>query len=335
MGSTLMDWTQVLSWTYFTALLTSAIRLATPLLLAVLGEIITERSGVLNLGLEGVMSIGAVTGFMTAYFAKAAGLGVASPWIGLVAGTVAGMVMGLVAAGLTVTLKVDQVICGIALVLLGQGLANYLYRQAFPSLAATGPGMSAMPIPFLSQIPVLGPILFDHQPTVYLAVLITLLVWVVLFRTTWGLSIRAVGENPAAADTSGVSVATVRYAALVAGTALAGLGGAVLTVAELNLFREGIVAGRGWIAIALVIFAAWQPWLALGGALFFGLLDALQYHLQALSQSGGQGAQAVPYEFLLMLPYVLTLVALYIRLRPGRNEAPNALGRPYTMRRVE
>jgi len=329
-----MDWSLVLNWAFLVALLTSCVRLAMPLLLAVLGEIVTERSGVLNLGLEGVMAMGAVTGFMVAYYAGDAGLGAASPWLGLLAGMIAGMAMGLLMGWLSVTLKADQVICGITLVIFGQGLANYIYRQGFRSLAVNGPGMPSLPIPGLSRIPVLGPVLFDHQPTVYLAVLLTLLVWLLLTHTTWGLKIRAVGENPASADTSGVSVARVRYASLLIGTALAGLGGAVLTVVQLNLFREGIIAGRGWIAIALVIFASWRPWMALGGALFFGLADSVQYRIQALSQVA-LGARTIPYEFLLMLPYVLTLVALFIRSRSGRSEAPAALGRPYFMHRLQ
>jgi simple sugar transport system permease protein len=329
-----MNWSLLLSTAFIVALLTSAIRLATPVALAVLGEIITERAGVLNLGLEGVMSMGAVAGFMVAYYAMMAQLGVWSPWIGLAAGTVAGIAMGLIMGWLSITLKADQVICGITLVLFGQGVANYLYRQTFNSIAAQGPGMAFAPIPGLSHIPVLGPVLFDQQPTVYLTVLLTLLVWVLLFRTTWGLKIRATGENPAAADTSGVSVTRVRYQALLMGSALAGLGGAVLTVAQLNMFTENITAGRGWIAIALVIFASWRPWWALGGALFFGLADAIQYNIQALSQVG-LGAKTLPYEFLLMLPYVLTLVALFVRSRASHGAAPAALGRPYTMRRVE
>jgi simple sugar transport system permease protein len=153
------------------------------------------------------------------------------------------------------------------------------------------------------------------------------LTWFLLFRTTWGLKIRSVGENPTAAETSGVNVDLVRYAATLLGTGLAGLGGATLTVVQLRLFREGITAGRGWIAVALVIFARWRPGLALVGALLFGLADALQYRIQALSQVE-RGSGTIPYEFLLMLPYILTLAALFYRRE--RSDAPAALGRPYT-----
>jgi simple sugar transport system permease protein len=326
-----MDWGQILQWGFVIALVTAGIRLATPVLLAVLGEIITERSGVLNLGLEGVMVIGSVAGFMAAYFLEngplAGAPGAWSAWIGLVAGTLAGMGMGLMMAVLSITLRVDQVIAGVTLVVFGHGLANYFYRQQFSSLTARVTGLELWPIPLLSRIPVLGQILFNYNPTVYLTALLVFLTWFLLFRTTWGLKIRSVGENPAAAETSGVNVDLVRYAATLLGTGLAGLGGAVLTVVQLRLFREGITAGRGWIAVALVIFARWRPGLALAGALLFGLADALQFRIQALSQVE-RGAATIPYEFLLMLPYLLTLLALLYRR--GRTDAPAALGRPYT-----
>jgi simple sugar transport system permease protein len=213
------------------------------------------------------------------------------------------------------------------LVVFGVGVSNYLYRQAFESLTARVEGMEPYPIPGLSKIPVVGDILFNHTPPVYLTVLLVGLVSFLLFRTTWGLRIRSVGENPAAGETSGVSVEWVRYAAILFGTALVGLGGAVLTVVQLRLYREGIIAGKGWIAVALVIFSRWRPSLALVGALLFGLADSIQYRIQALSQVE-LGSRTIPYEFLLMLPYVLTLVALLVRVR--RSDQPAALGRPYT-----
>lgn len=326
-----MNWSLILQWSFVIALFTAAIRLATPIILAVLGEIVTERSGVLNLGLEGVMAMGAVTGFLVAYHLEnspvGASLGEVSAWLGLLAGTAAGMLMGLIMAVLSITLHADQVISGVTLVVFGYGLSAYLYRQTFSSLIARVVGLSAVPIPLLSKIPVLGDILFNHSPTVYLTALLVVVVWFLLFRTTWGLNIRAVGENPEAAETSGIHVGLVRYAATLIGTALAGLGGAVLTVDQLQLFRQGITAGRGWIAVALVIFASWRPGLALVGALLFGLADALQYRIQALSEVQ-RGAGAIPYEFLLMLPYALTLLALLYR-SGRRTDAPAALGRPY------
>jgi general nucleoside transport system permease protein len=326
-----MDWSLVLKWTFLVSLVTAGIRLAVPVLLAVLGELVTERAGILNLGLEGIMAVGGLAGFMTAYFVEQSTLigttGEWSAWIGLLAGALAGMTMGLLMGFLSVTLHADQVISGITLVVLGVGVSDYVYRQAFSTLTARVGGMDLFAIPGLSKIPVLGEMFFNHTPPVYLTVVAVVLVWFLLWRTTWGLRIRSVGENPAAAETSGVSVSRVRYAALLIGTALVGLGGAVLTVVQLKLYREGIIAGKGWIAVALVIFSRWRPGLALVGALLFGLADSIQYRIQALSQVE-LGAKTIPYEFLLMLPYILTLVALLIRSK--RIDQPAALGRPYT-----
>lgn len=325
-----MDWELIFQWGFLVALLTSAIRLAMPVLLAVLGELITERSGVLNLGLEGVMIVGGVAGFMTAFYLEtgpfAGSEGFMSSWLALAAGALAGMVMGIIMSALSISLRADQTISGVTLVVFGVGLANYLYRQAFSELVASVKGMPLVPVPLLSKIPVVGDILFNHQPTVYMTAILVVLVWFMLFKTTWGLNIRAVGENPAAAETSGINVEGTRYAATLLGTALVGLGGAVLTVVQLKLFREGITAGRGWIAVALVIFARWRPGLAVVGTLLFGVADALQYRIQALSTIQ-RGAGSIPYEFLLMLPYIVTLIALY--LRSDQQDAPEALGRPY------
>jgi ABC-type uncharacterized transport system permease subunit len=326
-----MDWDLILKWSFLISLVMAGIRLAVPVLLAVLGELITERAGILNLGLEGIMAAGGLAGFMTAYFVEQSTFigttGEWSAWIGLLAGALAGMSLGLLMGFLSVTLHADQVISGITLVVLGVGVSDYVYRQAFTTLTARVEGMSTFPIPGLSKIPVLGEMLFNHTPPVYLTVLAVVLVWFLLWRTTWGLRIRAMGENPAAAETSGISVSRVRYAALLMGSALVGLGGAVLTVAQLKMYREGITAGRGWIAVALVIFSRWKPGLALVGALLFGLADSIQYRIQALSQVD-LGAKTVPYEFLLMLPYILTLLALLVRSK--RIDQPAALGRPYT-----
>jgi len=320
-----VDWHLIFTWAFLISLITAGIRLAVPVLLAVLGEIITERSGVLNLGLEGIMLVGGVAGFMTAWAIEngplAASVGSAGTWIGLVAGMVAGGVMGLVMALLTVTLHADQVISSVTLVLLGQGISSYFYRQRFSSLTARVAGLDSLPIRPLSDIPVLGEMFFSHNPAIYIGIALVAVCAIFLNKTTWGLSIRAVGENPAAADTSGINVARVRYAAVCAGAMLTGLGGAILTVVQLRLFREGITAGRGWIAVALVIFARWRPSLALLGALLFGVADALQYRLQALEVTG------IPYEWLLMLPYVLTLLVLTRKTR--RSERPEVLGEPY------
>lgn len=317
-----MPWDQILSWTFLIALLAAGIRLAVPVLLAILGEIITERAGILNLGLEGIMLVGGLAGFAVAYgIESATNLPLMAAWLGLVAGAIAGTLMGLMMAVLTVSFKADQVVAGVTLVLFGQGLTNYLYRQQFGSTTARVTGLPDQPLPWLAQIPVLGEVLFTHNLMVYISVLLVPLCWFFLFRTTWGLQIRAVGENPAAADTSGINVTTTRYVAILLGAALAGLGGAVLTVVQLHLFREGVTAGRGWIAVALVFFSRWYPVRALWGALLFGVADALQYRIQAL------GTREIPYEFLLMLPYLLTLLVLLRKTKGG--EAPAALGTPY------
>ncbi|MBF2026900.1 MAG: ABC transporter permease [Oscillatoriales cyanobacterium C42_A2020_001] len=317
-----MPWEQILTWSFLIALISAGIRLAVPVLLAVLGEIITESAGVLNLGLEGIMLVGGLAGFAATYAAeKILNLPELAAWIGLGVGSLAGAAMGLITAVLTVSLRADQVVTGITLVILGQGLTDYLYRRQFGSAGTRVTGMDEWAIPGLSNIPVVGEIFFNQTVMVYVTGLLVFVCWFLLFRTHWGLDLRSVGENPAAADTSGLNVTRIRYTAVLLGSAMAGLGGAVLTVVQLNIFREGIVAGRGWIAIALVFFSRWQPLWALVGALLFGVADALQYRIQAL------GSKDIPYEFLLMLPYVLTLMVLL--QSSARSEAPAQLGIPY------
>ena len=317
-----MPWEQVLTWSFLIALLTAGIRLAVPVLLAVLGEIITERSGVMNLGLEGVMLVGGLAGFaIAANLEQAVGRGAIAAWGGLAAGFVAGGLMGLIMAVLTVSLKTDQVVTGVTLVLFGQGLTAYLFRARIGLSGVRVQGMETWAIPGLSNLPVIGEILFNQTAIVYLTAALGYGCWFFLFRTNAGLTLRAVGENPSAADASGLNVDRIRYLAVIVGSGLAGLGGAVLTVVQLRLFTEGMMAGRGWIAIALVFFSRWQPVWAFVGAGLFGVADALQYRIQAL------GSKDLPYEFLLMLPYVLTLMAL---LRgSSRSDAPAALGIPY------
>lgn len=319
-----MNLSDILTASFLVALLTAGIRLAMPILLAVLGEIITEKGGVLNLGLEGIMLVGALAGFMTAWWLEQGQVNpTLAAWLGLAAGALTGMALGLILAVLAVTLRADQVISSVMIVLLGQGLSSYIYRQEFSSLTARIVGLSPAPVPGLAQIPILGEVLFNHDMSVYLTVLLVPAVWFLLNQTTLGLNIRAVGENPSAAESSGLSVARVRYSAVLLGAALAGLGGAVLTVAQLHLFREEITAGRGWIAVALVIFARWRPGLALVGALLFGLADALQFRIQALSGS----ETSIPYELLLMLPYLLTIAVLFRGIRT--QDKPERLGIPY------
>ena len=313
----------LLTTSFLVGVLAAGVRLAVPILLAALGEIVTERAGVLNLGLEGIMLAGALAGFLATAWAEhalpagAAGL---APWLGLSAGALAGFAMGLGMAVLCVSLRTDQVVAGIMLVALGYGATAYIYREAFGSLTARIAPMGPALVPGLADLPVVGPVLFAQDPATYLSLAILAGIWFLLFRTSWGLAIRAVGEHPAAADTAGIDVARTRYAAVLIGGALTGLGGAVLTVAQLGIFREDVTAGRGWIAVALVIFARWRPGLALAGALLFGCATALQFRLQALNLPW------LPYEVLLMLPYLLTLLVL---LHARTESAPAALGAPY------
>jgi simple sugar transport system permease protein len=311
---------QFLSTTFIIAVVAAGIRLAIPVLLAVIGEIITEKGGVLNLGLEGIMLMGAMAGFVTTYHLENASVDpTQAAWAGLLVGAIAGVGMGLIMALLSVTLKADQVISGVMLVLLGQGLSAYVFRQQFDTSHPQVTGFEHIPI--LSNIPVLGEVLFTQDAVFYLTIFIVIASWFLLNRTTLGLNIRAMGENPSAGETSGLSVDKVRYIATLLGAALVGLGGAVLTVAQIHIFTEGVTAGRGWIAIALVIFSRWRPSLAVVGALLFGLADAIQFRIQAL------GNQDIPYEVLLMLPYLLTLAVLLRGTK--KTEQPEALGQPY------
>jgi ABC-type uncharacterized transport system permease subunit len=317
---------QILSASFMVIILTSGIRLATPILMAVLGEIITEKGGVLNLGLEGIMLMGATAGFIVTFYLQntplLAGAPAVAGMLGLLGGALAGTLMGLIMALLTITLQADQVVSSVMLVLLGSGFSTYIYRQLFRTSHPQVPGFVPVHLPLLSNIPVLGPVLFKQDVVFYLTSAIVVAVWFFLYRTTMGLNIRAAGENPSAVETSGLSVKRVRYTATLLGAALVGLGGAILTVAQLRIFTQNVTSGRGWIAVALVIFSRWKPSLAVAGALLFGIADAIQYNIQAL------GRQDIPYELLLMLPYVLTIVVLLRGIK--KTERPAALGQPYT-----
>lgn len=295
------------------ALTAAALRVATPLLLAALGETMAERAGVLNLGIEGTMFIGAFAGFVVAAVSG-------SLWLGLIGAIVIGMASGLLMGLLTVTYRLNQHVAGLGVTLLTTGLALFSYRLLF------GASSTQTRIEPFSQIDPLGAVepigeLFRQYPLTYLALLGVPLVWWVLFRTRFGLRLRAVGENPEAADMAGVNVFRMRYTALIVAGGLMGLAGAFLSLAQLGAFTFGIIAGRGWLAIALVIFGNWNPFKVLLGALLFGLVQAIQLRLQA------EGVTAVPYEMFLALPYLVTIVALALA---GRNAAyPAALLKPY------
>jgi len=297
---------------FFAALL----RIATPLLLATMGELIAERSGVLNLGIEGTMLLGAMTGFTAAYFTG-------SLWLGVVAALATGALVGLLMALLTVVLGVSQHVSGIGTTLLTTGLAFFLYRMIFgqPAVPPNVVAFAPSPLPVLSSIPILGPIVFNQTAITYLALLSVPLTWLALHRTRWGLNLRTVGENPRAADTAGVSVWSMRIQALVISGALMGLGGAYLTIAQFNAFTFGVVSGRGWVCIALVVFGQWLPWRCAGGVLLFAMIEALQLRLQA------NNTLNIPYEVFLMLPFVMTILAMALVSRNAN--APASLLIPF------
>ena len=296
------------------SLFAAGVRLATPLVFAALGGILSERSGVLNIGLEGMMIAGTFGGYL-------GGLLAGDPWAGALGGVLAGALIGFFFAVTAVFLRADQVVLGTGINILGLGLTSYFYRAMYKSgVSQFFPGFKVTPIPVLSEIPGLGPIFFQQIPLVYLMYFIVPLVAFILYRTTWGLKLRAVGEHPLAADTAGISVTGVRLLAVTLSGAFAGLGGAFLSVGQLSAFTEGLVAGRGFIALAAVIFGRWDPFRSTLGCLMFGLADALQLRLQGLGIP-------VPIEVFLMFPYLLTLVTFILfvsRVRP-----PAALGKPY------
>jgi simple sugar transport system permease protein len=306
----------VLEQIFQVGFLAAILRIATPLAFATLGEMFSERAGVLNLGIEGIMLLSAMAGFTAAYFTG-------SLWLGVLAAAAAGALMAALHGLFTVVLGLSQHVCGIGITLFCSGLAYFLYRLVFgqQSVPPSIEGFKPLPIPILSDIPILGPAVFSQFSLVYMAIVAIPLSAFVLYRTPWGLSVRMVGENPRAADSAGVGVIRTRMAAVVLGGALMGLGGAFLTMAQFNAFTFGVVSGRGWVAIALVVFGRWDPWRSAGAALLFAFVDALQLRMQA------SGLGHIPYEAFLMLPFVLTIVAMALMSRNA--VAPSALLKPF------
>ncbi len=287
----------------------AVLRIATPLILGTLGVLLCERAGVLNLGIEGIMVAGAFTGWL-AVFAGA------PLWGGVAAAALAGAVLGLLHAFLTVGLALSQHVAGLGLTLLATALSYFGYRVSFPKVS-TPPTIT----PFAAMDWLGVPILAQQTPLTLLALLMVPLLGYVLYRTPLGLAIRMVGENPQAAEGQGVSVARIRTGAIVAGSALMGVAGAFLTLSAFNAFFFNMVNGRGWICVALVVFASWRPGKALLGALLFAFFDALQLRLQQSS------AAVLPYQLYLMLPYVLSILALILVARKA--SYPQALMKPY------
>lgn len=306
------------------SILAVTIQAGTSLVFASIGEIFTERAGVLNLGLEGIMIMGAVTAFATVYHTG-------NLFLAVLVAMIIGGVMASIHAFLSVTLRADQVVSGLALTLFGIGMSSFLGQRLGPEgkplVGLVGPKFTEIPIPVLSDIPVIGPALFNQDLLVYLMYILVPVASYLLYKTRTGLHLRAVGESPDTADAMGVSVARVRYLATIGGGMLMGLGGAHLSLAYTPGWTENLTGGRGWIAIALVIFATWDPMRAVLGAVLFGGVNAIQFRLQAA------GGSVIPAAVLAMMPYILTVLVLTVitvyENISRRLGAPAALGLPY------
>ncbi len=296
-------------------LLSATIRMATPLIFVSIGETFSERSGVMNIGLEGLMLIGAITAYAVVFFTN-------SLLLGFMAAMLAAMVFGLGFAYLAVKVKANQIVIGAALNMIGAGVSGFIYRVVFanPGIVSSVKTLPSINIPFLSKIPFIGPILFQHNILVYLMFLLVPITSFVLNKTSLGLAIRAAGEHPHAVDSVGLSVFKLRFGAILFCAALAGLGGAYLPIGHANQFVEGMTAGRGFIALTMVPFAGWTISGVFWGGLLFGAAYALMLRLQVMQLN-------IAYQFLQILPYVLTLIVLIIPRR--RYEQPKSMGIPY------
>ena len=306
---------QIFTEVVLVGILSAGIRLATPYLFASIGEMFGQRSGVYNLGVEGIMLMGAFAAFYVA-------LTTGNLWLGLLASIIVGGIMGVAMAVISVTFQAEQGISGIGLYLFGLGMSELLFQKMMGTVETVS-GFGPVNIPVLSELRIVGPIFFQQSIMTYLAFLLIPIAWYVLYRTTFGLKIRAVGENPAAADALGVSVNRTRYMTVTLGGMLAGVAGASLSIALLNVFQQNLTSGIGFIAVALVYFGGWRPYGVLFGALLFSMVNALQLWIQALNIP-------IPFdasELLIMLPYVLTILVLIFSA--GRVRKPSALGVAY------
>ncbi len=294
----------------------AALIAAAPLLLAALGGLISELSGVLNMALESMMLVGAFMAYTASDYGH-------TPWAGLVAAAAAGMLIGLLHAFFTVTLRCNQIVSAVALNLFALAVTALGFRIRYASgIFVSAPGFKPQYFPVFSDLPYLGTAFFNHNIIIYLALLLIPVMWFILYKTSWGLTLRSVGEHPVAASTMGINVNRVRYIAVLLSGTIAGMSGsALVSASNINAFQENISAGRGFIAFAAVVFGRWNPIGIFFGTILFGLGDALQIRLQAY----GVG---VPYQLLLMLPYLITLIALVAFMRHARG--PVASGTPYT-----
>lgn len=302
----------------FALMLSDVLRAGMPMLLAVLGEITVERSGHLNLGVEGLMLMGAVTGFYICSLTQ-------NLFLGLFSAVIAGILGGLIYAVLTVSLRTNQVVTGLALTTFGTGFANFLGKPLVGQrLNESAVGMTkSLHIPFLSDIPYIGTIFFKQNIFFYITIVIAIFLGIYLFKTKWGLNLRAIGENPASADASGVRIMLYKYVHIVFGCALCALGGAYLTLIRFGVWQDNITAGRGWIAVALVIVAGYSPYRAIPMVLIFGALEIMSFYLQ--------GSQFISVYIINMAPYIATIIALIlISTRKNRKlSSPAALGNAY------
>jgi ABC-type uncharacterized transport system permease subunit len=304
--------TDILKLPVVIGILISAVRLATPYLYAAVGEAFAQTSGVVNLGVDGIMLVGAYAAFFVT-------LSTGNLWLGVLAAMVVGLLMGLLMSVISVTLKAEQGISGIGLYMFGLGLSSLLFKVTIGTVK-TVDGFQPVKIPLLGDIPIAGEIFFQHSLPVYGAFLLVPAAWWFLEKTTWGLKIKSVGQNPAAADSLGVSVDGVRYFSVCLGGVLAGLAGASLSIALVNLFQENLTAGQGFIAVALVYFGGWKPLGIMGGALLFSTVNAFQLWMQVLGAN-------IPSDVAVMLPYLLTIAALAITV--SRVRQPAALNKPF------
>ncbi|MEJ2211148.1 MAG: ABC transporter permease [Anaerolineae bacterium] len=302
----------ILTASFFIGILASGIRLATPYLYAGLGETLGQRSGVLNLGVEGQMLMGAFAAFYVTFQTG-------NLWLGMLAAVVVGAAMGLAMAFVSINLQAEQGISGIGFYLFGLGMSTLLFQMLLGTVE-TVQGFAPVHIPVLSDIPVIGEIFFQQNVLVYIAFALVPIAQFVLQKTTLGLKIRAVGENPEAADSLGVSVATVRYVTVTLGGILSGVAGASMSIGLLNVFQQNMTSGLGFIAVALVYFGGWRPFGVMLGALLFSMVNALQLRLQV------EGVP-IPSDLMVMMPYVLTIIALVLTVQ--RVRSPSALTKPF------
>ncbi|KEO80391.1 ABC transporter permease [Paenibacillus polymyxa] len=314
-----------MNWLTLGELIHTTLVFATAIIFASLGGVFSEKSGVTNLGLEGLMVFGAFAAGVGGFYAEQAGLGgTSAAWVGVLSAAVFGILVSLIHAVASITFKADQVISGIVINFLAAGSTLYMVKLLFEGDGDTGriQGFNEISIPYLVDIPIAGKAFFQAYPTTYLAILLVIIGYFTLYKTPFGLRLRSVGEHPGAADTVGIKVNRLRYIGVMISGALAGIGGATITLTTTNMFSHNTVSGQGYIAIAAMIFGKWNPLGAFGAAVFFGFSQAIRNYVQLFAWS-----QSIPQEIIFMLPYLLTIIVLVAAV--GRSRAPAALGQLY------